>query len=464
MKRLSRNSLAHKLTRQMIRVQLLTLVLFFGLGVFPTVVAPVIDYLGDAQPLDPRATAAFAHSLVDVEGEQINYVASPDLDALRRDYPNLWFYVRNQSGAWAALGDVPKMYQELEDNLWLLEAVEVRTTDPSYGSLLVRTEQSPVGTVRVMTGGGPAVGVAAIIKKVSGLLALAMVALLGLASAITIPIIVRREMRSLKGAADEAELIDIDARGTRLSTESLPDEVQPLVKAVNDGLARLDDSYAKRERFLADSAHELRTPIAILQTRIEMAEPFPEKGQLLVDAARLASMAGQLLDLQRMDLGSTNFEPTELGDMASNVVGDLAPLAIAAGYELSLNAPDDPVMVQGDSSSLSRALTNIIQNAIAYGGKHGEIIVEVGRDGTIAVSDEGPGIPASERDRVFEPFYRVKPSSHGAGLGLNLVEAIVRRHHGYITIADAPSGGASVIVTLPLLRAAATKKELEPAL
>ncbi|GLQ10437.1 two-component sensor histidine kinase [Devosia yakushimensis] len=460
----TRTSLARKLTRRMIRVQLITLALFFGLGVFPTVVAPVVDFLGDAQPLDPRATMVFAHSLVDVEDKQINFVATPELEAVRRDYPSMWLYVRNQSGASATLGEVPPMYRQIEDELWLLESVEVRTTDPSYGSLLVRTEQSPVGTVRVMTGGGPTVGVAGIIKRVSGILALAIVFVLGLASAITIPRIVRREMRGLSAVADQAKLIDINARGTRLSTDGLPDEVQPLVKAVNDGLARLDDSYAKRERFLADSAHELRTPIAILQTRIEMAEPFPEQAQLLVDAARLASLAGQLLDLQRMDLGDSHFEPLELGDMAGNVVGDLAPLAIAAGYELSLNAPDDPVMVDGDSSSLSRALTNVIQNAIAYGGKKGEITVDVGRDGTISVSDDGPGIPISERDRVFEPFYRVKPAAHGAGLGLNLVEAIVRRHHGHITIADAPSGGACIIISLPVLRQAAKKSEPVPAL
>lgn len=464
MKILKHTSLARKLTRRMIHVQLITLGLFFGFGVFPTVISPVVDFLGDAQPLDPRATMAFAHSLVDVDGNQINYVASPELDAMRAEYPNIWFYARTQSGAWAGAGEVPKIFQSIENDLWLLESVEVRTATPNYGSLLVRTEQSPVGTVRIMTGGGPVVGVAALIKKVSGMLALTIVALLVLASAITIPRIVRREMRGLKAVADQAQLIDINARGTRLPTDGLPDEVQPLVKAVNDGLTRLDDSYAKRERFLADSAHELRTPIAILQTRIEMAEPFPEKGQLLVDAARLASLAGQLLDLQRMDLGVTAFEPQDLGDLTSNVVGDLAPLAIAAGYELSLNAPDAPVMVDGDAGSLTRALTNIIQNAIAYGGKHGEIIVEVGRDGTIAVSDEGPGIPASERDRVFEPFYRVKPASHGAGLGLNLVEAIVRRHHGHISIADAVSGGASVIITLPLLRAASTKFEPEAVL
>lgn len=462
--KLTRTSLARKLTRKMIQVQLITLALFFGLGVFPTVVAPVIDFLGDAQPLDPKVTATFAHSIVDVEGDQINYVATRDLEQLRAQTPGIWFLARTQSGATAVLGNVPDMYREIEDHLWLLEAVEVRTTDPAYGSLLVRTEQSPVGTVRVMTGGGPTVGVAGIIKRVSGTLALAIVFVLGLASAITIPRIVRREMRGLQAVANQAQLIDINARGTRLPTDELPDEVQPLVKAVNDGLARLDDSYAKRERFLADSAHELRTPIAILQTRIEMAEPFPEQAQLLVDAARLASLAGQLLDLQRMDLGNTDFEPLELGDLAGNVVGDLAPLAIAAGYELSLNAPDDPVMIDGDSSSLSRALTNVIQNAIAYGGKKGEITVDVGRDGSISVSDDGPGIPISERDRVFEPFYRVKPAAHGAGLGLNLVEAIVRRHHGHITIADAPSGGACIIISLPVLRQAAKKPEPVPAL
>jgi signal transduction histidine kinase len=373
------------------------------------------------------------------------------LTKLADENPHIWFYARTQDGKSAEFGIVPPLPRSIVSQLWLLEMLEVRMADSGEGAMLVRPEQSAVGMVRVMTGDGPVIGVAKVVTRIYSMIVIGVTALLFLASIIAIPRVVRWEMRGLKTSAEQAKLIDINTRGTRLPTEDVPEEVQALVNAVNDGLARLDDSYAKRERFLADSAHELRTPIAILQTRIETADPFPEQARLLIDVARLASLAGQLLDLQRMDLGETSFVPVDLGDLAEQVVGDLAPLAIAAGYELSLNAPPRPVMVSGDAGSLARVLTNVIQNAIAHGGKAGEITVDVNRDGTIMICDEGPGIPEGERDRVFEPFYRVKPSAHGAGLGLNLVETMIRHHHGHVSIADAPSGGACLIITLPVL-------------
>lgn len=449
--------LERKLTRRMIQVQTVALLLFFGLGLFPIFVLPTIRFLGDSQPLDPTTTGVFAKSLVAVNGDKIDFVPSPALERLVADNPQIWFYARTQAGESAELGAVPPLYREHVGDLWALEMLEVRMANGGEGAVLVRPEPSPVGTVRVMTGDGPVIGVAKIVTRISSLIVFGTTGLLFLASIIAIPRVVRWEMRGLKSSAEQAKLIDINTRGTRLPTDDVPEEVRALVNAVNDGLARLDDSYDKRERFLADSAHELRTPIAILQTRIETADPFPEQARLLVDVARLSSLADQLLDLQRMDLGSSAFAPLDLVDLADTVVGDLAPLAIAAGYELALNAPDRAVMINGDGGSLVRALTNVVQNAIAYGGQRGEITVEVGREGTLTVTDEGPGVPETERDRVFEPFYRVKPSARGAGLGLNLVDNIVRRHNGHITIADAISGGACFVITLPLLDAAAKK-------
>jgi len=447
------NLLERKLTRRMIQVQTIALVLFFGLGLFPILVLPTLRFLGDSQPLDPTTTRIFAKSLVEIDGDAINFTTTPELQRLLDENPKIWFYARTLAGQSAELGAVPPLYREHVGDLWALEMLEVRMADGGEGAVLVRPEQSAVGMVRVMTGDGPVIGVAKVITHIYSLIVIGTTGLLFLASIIAIPRVVRWEMRGLKTSAEQAKLIDINTRGTRLATEEVPEEVRALVNAVNDGLSRLDESYDKRERFLADSAHELRTPIAILQTRIETADPFPEQARLLVDVARLSSLADQLLDLQRMDLGNSAFAPLDLVDLADMVVGDLAPLAIAAGYELSLIAPDRPVLVNGDSGSLVRALTNVVQNAIAYGGQRGEITVEVGREGTLTITDEGPGVPKIERDRVFEPFYRVKPSARGAGLGLNLVDTIVRRHNGHITIADAITGGACFVITLPLIEA-----------
>ncbi|GLQ10975.1 two-component sensor histidine kinase [Devosia yakushimensis] len=445
--------LERKLTIRMVQVQALALILFFGAGVYPLVVSPILTALGDARPLDANVMTIFAQSLTGIEGDRITAKPNMELDKIHSEYPTMWIYAVTEAGAAASFGTLPELLGTASDQLWQLEALEVRPVGGGEGAVALKTEISPIGPVRVVTGNGPTVGAASIIGWISAFIAAAIAAVVLLVCSIVIPIVVRREMRGLKIVAEQAQLIHIGARGTRLSADGVPQEVQPLVSAVNGALDRLDESHAERERFLADSAHELRTPIAILQTRIETEAAFPAKSRLLLDVARLSSLADQLLDLQRMDLAGNVFVPVDLVELGGQVVGDLAPLANAAGYELSLMATEAPVYINGDPASLSRALINVVQNAIAYGGQRGEILVEVNRYGTIAISDEGPGIPPPDRDRVFEPFFRLKPSSRGAGLGLNLVEAIISRHHGRVAIVDAASGGACVVIDLPLLGA-----------
>nr|WP_172623995.1 sensor histidine kinase [Rhodanobacter glycinis] len=111
--------------------------------------------------------------------------------------------------------------------------------------------------------------------------------------------------------------------------------------------------------------------------------------------------------------------------------------------------------------SLSRVLTNLIQNAIAYGGEHGCITVDVDADASFGVSDQGPGIPLEERQRIFEPFYRLRPSSTGTGLGLHLVGEIVALHAGRIEVAEAHGGGAWFRVHLPALSAVLPAAQVE---
>jgi signal transduction histidine kinase len=238
-----------------------------------------------------------------------------------------------------------------------------------------------------------------------------------------------------------------------LPVDKVPTEVAPLVRAINDALARLDQGYERHKRFLADAAHELRTPIAILNTRLESLPDGPEKLRLLEDVARLAMLAEQLLDLQRLGQGPTAFSRVDLVAVGRSVVADLAPLAIAAGYDISFEAEADYVMVMGDEASLGRAVTNLVQNAIQHGGRHGVITIGVHADGAIEVEDQGLGIPADQREKIFEPFHRMQPASRGAGLGLNLVREIVRLHNGHVAVLDGIGGGARVRIRLPLIHA-----------
>ncbi|KQW74009.1 hypothetical protein ASC89_26760 [Devosia sp. Root413D1] len=443
--------LERRLTRRMIQVQAVALLLFFALVVFPLGIYPALRFI-DAPPLDPGNSATFAEAIRPAAGGGAEIEMTSKLKQLIADRPAVWFVAATEAGTEVSYGKMPIYYEELHGELWQFASVDVRPRAGSQADgLQLEKHQSQIGDVMVVSGGGRTIGVVSFVAGFWALFSLALLAITSIATTIIIPKVIRRELRGLKQAAEQAELIDIDARGTQLPTENVPQEVRALVDAVNGGLARLDKAYAQRERFLADSAHELRTPIAILQTRLETAEPFPEKARLLMDVARLSSLADQLLDLQRMDLGETTMEPLDLVELAGTVVSDLAPLALNAGYELGLNAPDHPVLIRGDEGSLTRALANVVQNAIVHAANHGQIVVEVSPNGTVSVMDDGPGIAPADRERIFEPFYRIKPLATGAGLGLNLVASIVQRHKGRVAVTESPTGGARFSMLLPLV-------------
>lgn len=274
-----------------------------------------------------------------------------------------------------------------------------------------------------------------------------------IATLVATPIVVRAALAGLGGVVAHAERIDVDQPGARLPVSDVPAEVGPLVTAVNDALGRLDEGYARQQRFLAAAAHELRTPIAILHTRIQSLPSSDEQTRLLQDVARLSTLADQLLDLQRLGRETRPADRVDLVELGRRVAADLAPLAIAAGYEIAFDGADAPVFVTGDRPSLERALMNLVQNAIEHSGRHGTITVRAGSAGILEVTDEGAGIPLAERERIFEPFARLHPRDRGAGLGLHLVREVVRLHHGDVSVGDAPDGGALFRITLPLLGA-----------
>ncbi|NUS21647.1 MAG: HAMP domain-containing histidine kinase, partial [Mesorhizobium sp.] len=218
--------------------------------------------------------------------------------------------------------------------------------------------------------------------------------------------------------------------------QGVPKEVTPLVDAVNAALSRLDAGYARHKRFLTDAAHELRTPVAILNTRLAALPATPERARLLQDAARLATLANQLLDLQRLDRQAEQCGPVDL-------------VAFAAGYEMSFEPAKEKLIVRGDRTAIERAVTNLVQNAIDHGGKAGRISISVRQPAVIEVLDEGDGVPPSERERIFEPFYRLHPQDHGAGLGLNLVRDLMQLHGGKVEVLDGKAGGACFRMIFP---------------
>jgi signal transduction histidine kinase len=391
----------------------------------------------------------------DARGELV-LRATPALAALRRTEPGLWFVVRDERGRSLSEGAVPPEYARIGGALDAVGQGRLgwNLGDPARPTAHFKRLRTAAGTVHAMTGPGGQVPwwrVALAAALVLLILILPAAAVMALATLAATPIVVRRAMRGLDRAADDAQRIDVDQRGVRLPTADVPAEALPLVEAVNAALCRLDEGYARQQRFLADAAHELRTPIAILQTRIESGAGTQ---RLLEDVARLANLAEHLLDLQRLDQPAAAFAAVDLVAIARRIAADLAPLAIPAGYSIALDAGVERLLVRGDALALERALTNLVQNAIQHGGRRGTISLRVHADGTLDVADEGEGVPFEQRERIFEPFHRVQPAERGAGLGLHLVREIMRRHGGRISLHDEPLGGACFKLSFPDARAA----------
>lgn len=379
---------------------------------------------------------------------------TPELAKLRAQTPDLWFVIRDQQGQRLSEGSVPKDFAPLLDVLDRVSQARL-TRDAARRDgrpdALVRWERSAAGDVQILSGTQGSLSLNRLVAGVSAgylTVILPLLALMALTALAVTPWVVRRALSGLGEAAAQAGCIDVDQRGVRLPVERMPSEVAPLVHAVNEALARLDEGYEKQQRFLIDAAHELRTPIAILTTRLSSLPTSPEKTRLLEDAARLSTLAGQLLDRQRLDQRHP-FPRLDLVPLAQRVMADLAPLAFAAGYEMSFDTDSGQLQVRGDPTSIERALTNLVQNAIEHGGRRGTIAVRVLRPGCIEVSDDGAGVPLKEREHIFEPFRRLRADGRGAGLGLNLVQEIMQLHGGDVVVVNAPSGGACFRMNFP---------------
>ncbi|MBR1222599.1 HAMP domain-containing histidine kinase [Bradyrhizobium sp. U87765 SZCCT0131] len=383
--------------------------------------------------------------------------ATADLAALRADDPGLWFVVRDGQDHVLTEGVVPPDFAGIGGALDQISQGRLGWQigdDPDRYAARFKRVTTEAGPVQILTASqGPmplrkAVLVGLLLFAAIGLPSLL---LMTLATLIATPVVVRRALAGLGDAATQAGRVDFDRRGARLSPADMPAEVAPLIDAFNGALRRLDHGYERHKRFLTDAAHELRTPIAILQTRLEGLIDSGDKERLLEDVSRLATLAEQLLDLQRLDLHPELMAPVDLVGIGARVASDLAPLAIMAGYEMSFVCEAETVMVTGDQAALERAVINLVQNAIAHGGRKGSITISVEQPGTIAVCDQGPGIAPEHHERIFEPFHRLQSHNRGVGLGLNIVREIVQRHNGRIAVASGPGKGACFRMSFPVL-------------
>ncbi|MBA8881453.1 sensor histidine kinase [Phyllobacterium myrsinacearum] len=373
---------------------------------------------------------------------------TPNLNSFKAQYSDLWYVAATVDGAYITYGAVPTPYSALAPYVHFFRDADIRGAAGTNEIASIEPVNTRVGKVSILIGGVAGKGwpFLVLLKEIYPiylpLLALALPAVF-----LAVPRIVQRTLSGVRKVAKEASEIEAQSFHARLPVSEIPKEIVPLVTAFNGLLGRLDDEFHKRQRFLLDAAHELRTPIAIIQARIEGLQAGQHRVRLLDDVARLNDTAEQLLDFERNTQGAELHQNINLVEIASNVVADLAPLAIAAGYTVSFQSETEYVERFGNPSDLSRAISNLFRNAVDHGENRGMIHVTVSAGGDITVADEGPGIPVEHQQLVFEPFYRITPRSTGAGLGLSLVKQIVANHHGHVTIGNA-SPGTQVTIEL----------------
>jgi len=266
-------------------------------------------------------------------------------------------------------------------------------------------------------------------------------------------------LQRLQRALTERSYVD----RSPVSAEGVPGEVRPLVLSINDLLARLDRALTLQSRFIADAAHQLKTPIAALRAQLDVAlrEPEPARLREAVEAAypgleRLSRLASQLLSLARNEpeaAGSVRLEPLDLDALGLEMATQWVPEALKRRIDLGFESAGSPVTVLGDASRLRELLGNLLDNAVRYTREGGRITVRVRASPApmLDVSDDGPSIPPAERERVFERFHRLLGSSRdGSGLGLAIAREIAHLHGADIGLRDDTDGvGNTFSVAFP---------------
>lgn len=242
----------------------------------------------------------------------------------------------------------------------------------------------------------------------------------------------------------------------------VPAEVHPLVLAINDLMARLEEILSYQSRFIADAAHQLRTPVAGLKAHIEVAlreeDPAQAKqsiAHLYTGVERMSRLVSQLLSLARNEpttLRRLELAPLDLSKLAFDVTMEWVPEAYRRNVDLGFEGVEPHVRIRGDATRLTELINNLLDNAIRYSRDDGRVTVRVASyPPRFSVSDDGPVIPVAERERIFERFHRLLGThTDGSGLGLAIVQEIAKLHDATITLTeDADGFGNTFTVTFP---------------
>ncbi|HWJ05583.1 MAG TPA: ATP-binding protein [Steroidobacteraceae bacterium] len=359
--------------------------------------------------------------------------------------------------------------------VWTFEGVRIyqsrpHTVLPGLTQIGLSTVETPAGRWRVygVTVGRHVIQVAQpldVRERRAATLALRTMqpfAVLMPALALLIVWVVRRSVRPMREFSLALSTRKPDSLEPLPDTR-LPDELQPVASSLNELLARLRDAVGRERAFVADAAHELRTPLTALTLQAQEVAQLPSGpereaavGQLRAGVERVARLVEQLLALAREErAGAREHAPVDLLELAREVVGEMLPLADARHVDLGVETATS-ASVRGEREALRLLVRNVIDNAVRYSPEGGSVDVAIESVGDparveLTVTDAGPGIPAAERDRVFDRFYRLPGTPvAGSGIGLALVRSIASHHGANVRLEDGPDGrGLRVRISFP---------------
>ncbi len=312
------------------------------------------------------------------------------------------------------------------------------------------------GRYTVLVGGGSE-AVEDTARTVALLLASAAPIIVAVAAAATYRL-VRHSLRSVEAIRRRVAAITTSDLAQRVPVSDNRDEIAALAITMNEMLARLDAGQQAQQRFVADASHELRSPLTTITSGLELAEVHPgvfdtelATRTLLPEAKRMHTLIEDLLLLARADERHLILRTEEI---ALEDLAHIEAARVRRAGACAIETDISPARLTGDPVAVSRMVRNLVDNAVRHAKSRIDIQVSNGTEvAVLAVSDDGPGIPTTERSRVFERFVRLDSdrarSSGGAGLGLAIVAEVVTAHGGTVTVEDRPGGGTTMTVTLP---------------
>lgn len=278
----------------------------------------------------------------------------------------------------------------------------------------------------------------------------------------------KKTLTPLQKLTSEVSQIQAQNLSTQLAVPNSKDEIAQLTSSFNEMLARLDNAFSTQKQFSANAAHELRTPLAVLQTNLEVFEKkqepeMVEYRQLFTmikeQTARLSQLVGTLLDMTNLKSVPRTDQVT-LEELVDEVFCDLDPVAEKAGISIHFDDSanqDSHTDVTGSYVLLYRAVYNLVENAIKYNRPHGSVSVSVKQENgqaMVLVTDTGIGISPENQKKIFDPFFRVDKSRSramgGAGLGLALVDSIAKEHGGTVKVLESSETGSTIALMLPV--------------